>query len=265
MMGRFRAFFSASAVAVWTQATLAETTHDPADLARTWNAAKVWLPQEPARASGVADLAEAQIPGVIILYAHGCDGITRITYESARFLARAGHAVVAPDSFARQQKPVSCVPARRQGSLHRKVLAWRHAELSYALDALAEIAELNELPVVLMGHSEGAIAVATLDIPPVAARVIEGWTCHAGWPEYRGVNASQDEPVLALVGENDPWFRLPVLRGDCGAFMSEHQQGRSVVFQAPNYLHGRHWLSFDTQVQAIILDFIEESLDRTNQ
>ncbi|WP_209427546.1 hypothetical protein, partial [Pararhodobacter sp. SW119] len=211
MTGRLSAALVAAAIAVSAQPALPDTADNPAELARTWNAARVWLPREPGRATGIAELAKAEVSGLIVLYAHGCDGITRITDESARFLARAGHAVIAPDSFARQRKPVSCVPARQQGSLHREVLAWRHAELSFALDALGEIAALNELPVVLMGHSEGAIAVATLEVFPVAARVIEGWTCHAGWPEYRGLNTAGDEPVLALVGENDPWFRQPVL------------------------------------------------------
>ena len=265
MIGRLRAALVAAAVAVSAQPVLAETANDPTELARTWDAARVWLPQQPASASSVAELEEANVPGAIVLYAHGCDGITRITDQTARFLARAGHAVIAPDSFARQRKPVSCFPASRQGSMHREVLAWRHAELKHALDALAAIPALNELPVVLMGHSEGAIAVATLDAPPVAARVIEGWTCHAGWPEYRGVNTARDEPILALVGENDPWFRKPVLQGDCGAFMSGHQDDRSVVLRAPSYLHNRHWLSFDAHVQAIILGFIGDSVGRSER
>lgn len=265
MTRRWHAAVIATALLTCVLPAVAETAEGPGELIRTWDNARVWLPQEPVRATGVAALAAADIPGAVILYAHGCDGLTRITDETARFLARAGHAVIAPDSFARREKPVSCIPARRQGSLHRAVLAWRHAELAHALDALGSIAALDDRSIVLMGHSEGAIAVATLRALPVAARVIEGWTCHAGWPEYRGLNASQDEPVLALVGENDRWFRLPVLQGDCGAFMSEHKEWQSVVFQAPNFLHNRHWLSFDSQVQAFILNFIEESLDRTNQ
>ena len=259
MTGRWRAALVAVAMPAWILPVLAGTARDPAELARTWEGARVWLPQEPVRAVGVAALGEADIPGAVILYAHGCDGLTRITDETGRFLARAGHAVIAPDSFARQEKPVSCIPARRQGSLHREVLAWRHAELSHALEAIGAVAALQDRPVVLMGHSEGAIAVATLDAPPVAARIIEGWTCHAGWPEYRGLAAPRDAAILALVGANDPWFRLPVLQGACGAFMGDHERGRSVVFEPPNYLHGRHWLSFDAQVQSMILSFIDES------
>lgn len=239
---------------------MAGTADDPAELARTWQGARVWLPTAPDRATGVQALDDPAGAASVVLYAHGCDGLSRISDESARFLARAGHLVIAPDSFARADKPASCIPARQQGSLHRRVLAWRQAELSHALATLRAIPALADLPVVLMGHSEGAITVATLAAPPVAARIIEGWTCHAGWPEYRGLNAPPGEPVLALVGENDPWFRLPVLQGDCGAFMPVDGAGRSVVFRAPHYLHRRHWLTTDAQVQAMVLDFISASL-----
>ena len=112
-----------------------------------------------------------------------------------------------------------------------------------------------------MGHSEGAIAVATVAGLPVSARVVEGWTCHAGWPEYRGLNAPSGEPVLALVGENDPWFKLSILHDDCGAFMHGGLP-RSIVYKASNYLSGKHSLSSDTDVQRKILPFIESATAR---
>lgn len=238
---------------------LADTGADPAELARSWNGARVWLPDAPNHATDVQALDSAELPGAIVLYAHGCDGLSRITDATGRFLAQAGHAVIAPDSFARAEKPVSCIPALQRGSLHRRVLAWRQAELAHAMERIADTPALRDRPLVLMGHSEGAITVATL-AAPAAPRIIEGWTCHAGWPEYRGLNAPRDTAVLALVGANDPWFRLPVLQGDCGAFMQDHPQARSVVFQPPQYLHNRHYLSGDRDVQALILDFIDDSI-----
>lgn len=237
---------------------LSDTADNPAELARSWLGARVWLPDDPNHATDVHALNGAELPGAVVLYAHGCDGLSRITDATGRFLARAGHAVIAPDSFARDEKPASCIPAQQRGSLHRRVLAWRQAELSHAMERIADTPALRDLPLVLMGHSEGAITVATLTAPD-APRIIEGWTCHAGWPEYRGLNAPRDTAVLALVGANDPWFRLPVLQGDCGAFMHDHPQGRSRVFQPPHYLHNRHYLSGDREVQALITAFIEES------
>ncbi len=233
---------------------------DDAEVARTWDAAQVWLPGT-VNATSVAVLDEAEKPNAVVLYAHGCDGLSRITTVTARFLAGAGHLVVAPDSFARQDKPASCDAAQTRGGLHRAVLGWRQDEMRYALARLHEIDALKGSPIILMGHSEGAIAVATIVAPDAAIRIIEGWTCHAGWQEYRGLKAPEYQPVLALVGEDDPWFRQPVLSGDCGAFMQDKAQ-ISKVYTAPDYLAGKHWLSTDTDVQALILNFVETHLPR---
>ncbi len=132
--------------------------------------------------------------------------------------------------------------------------------MRHAFDRISALPALQNVPVVLMGHSQGAITTATIENLPVAARVIEGWTCHAGWPEYRGLAAPPGQPVLALVGENDPWFQSYVLKGDCGAFMKENMEGgtasRSIVYRAPHYLNAKHWLSGDSDVQREILDFL---------
>ena len=238
-------------------------SNEASELQRTWDAAWVFAPD--ASAAGYArlrgsDLRQRFEPGVappaaIVLHAHGCDGLSEISAASGRFLAQSGYLVVEPDSFARRDKPVSCKPARHLGGLHRAVLGWRHDEMRFAAAKLEQIKSLAGLPLILMGHSEGAIAVATIADLPSAARIVEGWTCHAGWPEYRGLAAPPDEPVLALVGADDPWFRAPVLKGDCGAFMHGAAQ-HSIVYHSPNYLAGKHWLSSDPEVRETIIGFI---------
>jgi dienelactone hydrolase len=239
------------------------------ELDRTWRNAMIFAPA--SNSSGYERLEIAALdtylaerkprPTALILYAHGCDGLSEISKETGRFLARAGYLLVAPDSFARMTKPMSCDPTRRIGGLHRDVLRWRQDELRYADDRLATIAGLRDVPVVLMGHSEGAIAVATVTNAPAVARIVEGWTCHAGWPEYQGSAAPLVQPVLALVGESDPWFEAPVLHGDCGAYLKGPRQ-RSVVYRAPDYRAGKHWLSSDRAAQVTILDFLSSSLNQ---
>ena len=240
-------------------AAIADPARDDAELARTWDEAIVFAPgpDGPIRLN-TSDLAgrffAAEAPPVVV-YLHGCDGPSRITVETASFLAGAGWLVAAPDSFARLDKPKSCdAPARRSG-LHRAVLGWRHAEIGHAIAAIRDFPALAGSPVALMGHSEGAIAVATFTGESVSARVIEGWTCHAGWPEYRGLAAPPEEPVLSLLGADDPWFLTPALRGDCGAFMDDND--RSVVFREPFYLHDRHWLTADSEVRALVVSFLK--------
>ena len=91
---------------------------------------------------------------------------------------------------------------------------------------------------------------------PVNARIVEGWTCHAGWGEYRGLDAPAEEPVLALLGAEDPWFRPSYLQGDCGAFMEGRDGSVSIVYERPNFLATKHHLSWHPDVRQLILDFL---------
>lgn len=232
----------------------ADTTMD--DVARTWDGALIYAPgAEGPRKMASADLPEwlsghPETP--VVVYAHGCDGISKITRDTGLFLAGTGYVFVAPDSFARRNKPKSCDPATHRSSLHREVLAWRQAEVDRAIGAVREV---TDAPIALMGHSEGAITAATYQGRPLHARIIEGWTCHAGWPEYRGLNAPAAEPVLALLGSRDPWFRAAWARGDCGSFMDANDT--SIVYEPPGYLHTKHWLSFDRDVRRTIGTFLD--------
>jgi dienelactone hydrolase len=245
------------------QPAAADSGDDPAELARTWAAAPAYLPApEGYRRVGTAELSRAlsernaALPGVI--YAHGCAGIDAAAVETDRFLAAAGYLVVAPDSFARVDKPRSCDPEQHFGGLHRDVLRWRQQEIGYAIHKLRALPNVTPDRIFLMGISEGGIAVATFQGEPVRARIIEGWTCHAGWPEYRGLLAPSGEPVLALLARDDPWWRDPVFRGDCGSFLQDRASSRSIVYAAPSPLHENHWLSFDPSVRHEILSFLSD-------
>jgi dienelactone hydrolase len=230
------------------------------EVARTWRAALVFLPDRIlARPPRVDQLAASDLPAgryPTVIYLHGCAGIDSAALQSAAFLAAAGYAVLMPDGFARREKRRSCEPARHRGGLHRGVLAWRQAE------AMTALSEARGLPFVapdalfLMGFSEGAVAAATLPATGARARVIEGWTCHAGWPEYQGLKAPAEEPVLALVAVEDPWFRLPVLQGECGAFMHQGNGSVSLVYRPPHPLAAWHALSWHVEARGRILAFL---------
>jgi len=232
------------------------------ELQRTWDAAQVYLPAgseaEKTRMSG-QDLAAVDISGLsVILYAHGCAGLDIASETAGIFLSDAGYAVIEPDSFARLNKPVSCKPEIPQGGLHRAVLKWRQEEVRYAIEKLQQLPGGAPSRIFLMGLSEGAITTATFSGVPVAGRIIEGWTCNAGWPEYNGLNSPEGEPVLSLVGDRDPWFRLLVLQGDCGEFMQGHENTTSLVYGKGTRLRWEHWLSYDKDVQKTILDFLRK-------
>ena len=235
---------------------------DPTELERTWQAAWVYLPGAAhGRVLRIGELggempapSDARYPTVV--YLHGCAGLNYIANETGAFLAEAGYAVIMPDSFARADKPKSCDPVTLEAGLHRAVLGWRQAEAMHALSSARGLSWVNGDRLFLMGLSEGAITVATVPAAGVRARIVEGWTCHAGWPEYHGLNAPADEPVLSLVGREDPWFRLPVLQGECGAFMTPDTGSRSIVYRPPHALADDHYLSWHADARGAILDFL---------
>lgn len=238
------------------------------EIDRTWSNGLVYLPDGAGGQTRqtIADFeaAGAKLPdGVgptlpVIVQLHGCDGIGSVPKRSAMIFSSKGYAVFLPDSFAREYKPTSCNPLIPKGSLHREVLGWRQAEADNALTRVKAIDWVQQDNVFMAGHSEGAITTATYTGQPVAARIIEGWPCHAGWEEYIGLNAPKDEPVLSLYGENDPWFPDAIFDGDCGDFMGEHTQGTSVVYRSPDRLHDDHYLLYVKKVQDVVFAFLDK-------
>ena len=232
-----------------------------ADLLRTWTRASVIVPGEDRLVRGWIDDIGERLTGPVgplptVIYLHGCAGPGAISHGAAKLLAEAGYAVIMPDSFARDDKPKSCDPAREVGGFHRDVLGWRQAEANQAIRKARRLAWVDPDNVFLWGFSEGGITVATVTGEPVRARIIEGWTCHSGWDEYRGLRVPPEEPVLALVGGDDPWFRASYLHGDCGAFMEDRANARSIVYERPDFLATKHHLSWHSGVQELILDFL---------
>lgn len=239
---------------------------DPEELRRTWQAALVRVPVASGVLRGsIADLDTAQIPDgtkfPTVIYLHGCAGVWAGTYRRIDWLAENGFAVIAPVSFAREKYPQSCDPREHRSSLYRPILKMRQQDAGHAIRQARQLSWVDGRNVFLMGLSEGGITTATFQRrdqdESVTARVVEGWTCHAGWKEYTGVRAPASEPVLALVADDDPWFRKPWNRGDCGAFLNKANGSRSVVYRGPR-LRQRHELLEDAEVQRTVLAFLRK-------
>lgn len=210
------------------------------DVAQTWDAARVFLPsadgsvrRRPISMVILQDhMAKQEELLPVAIHMHGCSGFWQGTNRRGSYLASLGFVVIAPNSFARNSKPQSCDPVTQQGGFHRGTLALRHAEAAHAIARVRALSWVNKEKMVLIGHSEGAIATATLAAVYTVgfkARIIEGWGCNTDWPEYAGLNSSPNQPVLALVGNRDPWFGHPSLQGNCRKFM-KNSASRSVVY-----------------------------------
>ena len=192
---------------------------------------------------------------------HGCSGIDIASTKTARdFLLEGGFVVVMPNSYARIDKPVSCNLAQHTGGLHRSVLPWRQDEARNAIHQARRLPFVDPNNIFLIGLSEGAITTATTTgNEPVNARIIEGWTCHAGWPEYWGLPVPASEPVLSLSTADDPWFQLAVLKGNCGVFM-KNNGSKAIIFPTTHVLHDQHFQLWHPDAMRAALDFLRKHM-----
>jgi hypothetical protein len=115
-----------------------------------------------------------------------------------------------------------------------------------------------------MGLSQGGITAATFEPQnkqqKVRARIIEGWTCHDNWPEYHGMRAPASEPVLVLVGTDDPWFQDDS-QGDCQPFLHPENGSVSVVYEDEPLASTHELLEFNSPKQEVIR-FLQQHLGR---
>ena len=242
---------------------------DPAEIARTWNAALVRIPKTRTEILKLSmhELDQLSMPldkqFPTVIYLHGCSGVWQGTHRRIDFLAKNGFAVIAPLSFARKRYPQSCDTRTHRGGLYRPTLTMRHFDAGNAIRKAKQLDWVDADNVFLMGLSQGGIISAKFrsDDPAasVNARIVEGWTCHAGWDEYRGINAPSSEPVLTLVGEQDPWFQTPATRGDCGDYLNRDNGSVSVVYRT-DPLQARHELLETDEVQKTVLEFLRSQV-----
>ena len=242
-----------------------EDWNDPQELERVWQASLVRIPDSggghiETTAGELHTISFAQgekFPAVVFL--HGCSGTGKGTDTRIDFLAAHGYAVIAPPSLARKKYPQSCDPENLRGGLYRDTLKMRQFDAGYAIEKAKTLAWIDARRVYLVGLSEGAIAAATFRSQSgkasVRARVVEAWTCHAGWDEYRGIHAPANEPVLTLLASEDPWFQGPTTRGECTGFLAPGNGSKSVVYTEAD-LRQRHGLLEDERVQAEVLEFL---------
>lgn len=209
------------------------------EMHRTWISAIIHVPTSKGRSkkmrasalSAWSPRTDGKLPAVV--YLHGCSGIWEGTHRRVRMMAELGFVTAAPASMARQKYAQSCDVQTNTGGMHRNVLKMRQNDAAYAVAQLRRLPFVDPNRIVIMGLSEGGITTATLRPQPgEVARIIEGWTCHAGWPEYKGLKAKSSTPVLSLLGKDDPWFQEPYLRGDCSRFMRPNNGSRSVVYNS---------------------------------
>ena len=238
----------------------------PDELQRAWRSALVRLPQADGGISEATYLDLQQTPpdsvnGLLpaVVYLHGCNGFWNGTNRRIDWLASLGFAVVAPASTAREFYPQSCNVATAEAGLFRPTLQMRWADAKEAIRQLRNLPWIDQQKIFLYGFSEGGVTTATLETGDanlaVAGRVIEAWVCNAPWEEYRGLNATESEPVLSIVAANDPWYTASFFEGDCGSFISDTNGSQSEIINYPPWMDS-HALFEAPEISEIIRNFL---------
>ncbi len=173
-------------------------------LAAPLEACKFVQPGEPS----VLDpsLAEARVFGSrdpergVVLHLHGCDGIRGDPWirDWARFFAARGYFIVAPDSFAEDERPpLSCQPPFPNKT---EIYKLRYAQTKLAIAKIRE--RFPGKHILIWGHSEGGAVANTIDIP-VEGIITTGYQC--GYRLSGRTRVSEETPLLAIIGTRDPY------------------------------------------------------------
>lgn len=235
------------------------------DLPLTWNRATIVLPPLGTGAALVTTVdspamqermrrvpANAKLP--VVLYVHGCTGMGGLALLQA--LAEAGFVVVAPDSFARRYRPLQCDAQNQAGGRNLFVYDFRLEEVAYALDQLWLRSWTDWERLMLVGASEGGVAAALYRGDEFAARVILQWTC-SGAPHVAGLAPGKQEPVLALLASNDPWYQR-VGGGDCGTLLVGRRDSQSHLLTVA----GGHELVAEPAAIRLVVEFLRRQAYR---
>lgn len=231
------------------------------DLELTWHQAQSAVPDmigggvtyisDPARQELLASTGR-KFP--VVVYMHGCTGISDSDRALMRTIAKAGYVVVAPNSMARKYRPLQCASWNKQGGFNLFVFDFRQEEINFALQQMAGNPWADWDNLFIVGVSEGGLAAAHFRGGLFKARVITQWTCH-GSTWVRGMDGPEDTPVLAVVRKDDPWYTSGSGKqaGDCSAFFGDKRPGsESIVLE-----EGKgHDVIDDPGVASRIVDFL---------
>lgn len=154
-------------------------TSGPEEMAKTISGGWIYRDGKP-----VYTLDEIRKDKPVALFLHGCLGFTGRQFSVMDMIDQKMFEVVAPDSFVRAKSRVTC----KGQTMHL-----RKEEIDYALQQLRTI---TQQPIVLVGFSEGARAVALWSGEvKIAGKAVLAYDCFHGLRE--------NVPVLNLQGRHD--------------------------------------------------------------
>ena len=253
------------------------TVSDPVELESTWQEALVYLPKKLGGSSGrlvrndqlleIVRKANEDIKHPLILFMHYCEGLGHHREDMKR-LSKLGFIVIAPDSFARDHRPLGCYEDREKFIRYFDIaVAFQKAELNHAVKKLSEFEWIDSKNFFLFGSGMGGLVVAHYEGEEFAGHLIEGWGCRGPNPIFDGIWAPQQVRVFTTVSRNAPFLRKNEgFSVDCEAFTKQRIDSVSVVLDRPAHQVSWYPNSYKKMIRFLMRDMgvkIEPLLDDT--
>ncbi|TXL71766.1 hypothetical protein FHP25_28255 [Vineibacter terrae] len=181
------------------------------DVERSWSGALVVMPTLPGVDPVIARMTDAinynyfaavKRGTPVAIYLHGSTGIEKGHIHDMKVLAQGGFISIAPDSFKRKGRKMQCDLNMNCGGFpdaHK----WRIEEIRYSLVMLRTQPWVDTNRLILMGHSEGAIAAGNWRGTEFRAVILHGWMCRNYDEQTSGLKTPSTVPVLNITSSKD--------------------------------------------------------------
>lgn len=238
---------------------------DREELEKTWQGALVHLPDQLGGTFGrlVRDgrLDNALLQNgptekwPLILFMHYCEGLGHHR-EDIRRLSKLGFIVLAPDSFAREHRPLGCYEDREKFIRYfDAAVGFQKAELNYAVQKLSAFDWIDRKNLFLFGSGMGGLVVAHYEGDEFAGHLIEGWGCRGPNPIFDGIWAPPQVRVFTTVSRNTPFLRKNEgFSVDCKTFTDQRTESVSAVLDRPAHQVSWYPTSFKPMIKFLMRD-----------
>ena len=238
---------------------------DKQELERTWQGALVHLPEglggtfgrlvRDERLEKAISQSDNHKKWPVILFMHYCEGLGHHR-EDIRRLSKLGFIVIAPDSFARNHRPLGCYEDREKFIRYfDAAIAFQKAELDYAVYKLSVFNWIDRNNLFLFGSGMGGMVVAHYEGEEFAGHLIEGWGCRGPNPIFDGIWAPPHTRVFSTVSKNTPFLRKNEgFSIDCNTFIKERPDSVSVVLERPAHQVSWYPKSYKPMIRFLMRD-----------
>ena len=238
---------------------------DKTELERTWQNALVYLPKglggkfgriiRDGRFEKTISQSDKTKKWPVILFMHYCEGLGHHREDIKRF-SKLGFIVIAPDSFARNHRPLGCYEDREKFNRYfDAAVAFQKAELDYAVSKLSNFAWIDRNNLFLFGSGMGGLVVAHYEGDEFAGHLIEGWGCRGPNPIFDGIWAPPHIRVFSTVSKNAPFLRKNEgFSIDCETFLKDRADSVSLVLERPAHQVSWYPKSYNPMIRFLMRD-----------